>query len=620
VRAHDSASVYKNSDKTALRSAAGRVVGVVRATISAVLCVLATVLIAGIALAQGAAPASPVAPTEVVSPLPGTPDANPATQISFLGAPASRLRDIVVKGSRTGPHAGRLVYYPIHTGGSYVPSRAFAPGERVTVTADVVGYGAVRHVGTTFTVSSPYRLPGSEATTAAAAGALTVMRFHSRPDLEPTAVRVTTPPANPGLGDVFISPDAGVGQTGPMIVAPNGQLVWFKPLGRGIDAFDLNVQLYQGAPVLTWWQGQIIGGHGQGADVIDNSHYQQIATVHAGNGLYADLHDFQITAQGTAWITAFAPVRWDLSSVGGPKNGVVDDCVVQEVDIKTGLVMFEWHALGHLHLSDSYQRVSRSSDSQFDYFHINSLDPLPTGDLLISARNTWATYLVSETNGSVIWQLGGKRSTFKLGPGVSFAWQHDAQLLPDGSISLFDNDDSPAEASQSAALDIALNTSSYTATLLHRYTYPGKGILSPSQGDVQQLSNGDAFVGWGQAGEISEFSPTGHLTFDMQIAAPANSYRAYRYTWSAKPATQPALVPAVTGGKRVLYASWNGATDVARWRVLAGTSSTTLAVVGSYPLTGFETAVPAPSPESYVRIQALSGTGAVLSSSSVVKS
>jgi hypothetical protein len=405
-----------------------------------------------------------------------------------------------------------------------------------------------------------------------------------------------------------------------MIVTPAGKLVWFDPLPRGTTAFDLNRQRYLGAPVLTWWQGNVVEGHGQGVGVIESDHYTPVATVHAGNGLYADLHDFQITPQGTAWITAFAPQHWDLRSVGGAEDGLIDDGVVQEIDIRTGLVMYQWDALGHVAVADTYVHISDSTTSVLDYFHLNSIDPLPDGDLLVSSRNTWAAYLIDAKSGQIVWRLGGKKSTFSLGTGLSFAWQHDAEFLPDGTLTLFDNDASPAEAKQSSALDVAIDPTAHTATLVRQITYPGTGILSDSQGDVQLLSNGDAFVGWGQAGQISEFGSSGQLTFDMHLAAPASTYRAYRYVWTAQPLTQPAL-RAGTPGKDTteLFASWNGATDVASWRVLAGSTPSTLKTVGNYANTGFEIAIAAPTTAPYVRVQALSASGVLLRSSRVLK-
>ena len=589
--------------------------GLVVATAIAALVAAIAVLASTVAAGQGSS-----APVVTVSPLPGTRDANPQTQVSFLGVAASALRDIVVVGSKSGPHSGRLVAYSTHTGGSFLPSRPFDPGESVTVSATVAGYGPPTRIGTEFRVSWPYTLPSSGPGTAIPATPANVMRFHSRHDLEPPAVTVTTAATNPALGDIFLAPDTGPGQAGPEILTPSGQLVWFHPLPPGTRAFDLKAQRYRGAPVLTWWQGQVVEGHGQGVDVIESNRYMPIATVHAGNGLYADLHDFEITSQGTAWLVAYEPQHWNLTPYGGPRNGLIDDSVVQEIDIRTGLVMYEWHAIGHVAISDTYKRIPKMTTTVLDFFHLNSIDPLPNGQLLISSRNTWATYLINQATGRLLWRLGGKKSSFRLGPGVRFAWQHDALMRPDGTISLFDNEAAPAEASESRVLDIAVDAGAHSATLVHQLTYPGQGILSESEGSVQLLSNGDDFIGWGQTGEVSELSPTGQLTFDMHLPPPGGTYQASRVVWNAQPVTQPALAAAgPVHGVTQLYASWNGATGVANWRVLAGTSPTTLAVVGIYPAQGFETAITAPTTAPYVRVQALSADGALLRSSRVVK-
>jgi len=253
-----------------------------------------------------------------------------------------------------------------------------------------------------------------------------------------------------------------------------------------------------------------------------------------------------------------------------------------------------------------------------DYFHVNSIDPLPNGDLLISSRNTWAAYLVSEATGDVLWTLGGKQSSFTLGAGAKFAWQHDVEEQPDGTITVFDNEAAPAVSTQSRILDIAINTTTNTATLVRELTHPGKPILSASQGDIQPLTNGDLFVGWGQAGDVSEFSAADALTFDMAFATPANSYRAYRYVWNALPVTVPAIAAVASGASITVYASWNGATGVASWRVFTGTASNRLKNVGTFPARGFETSMAVKSAPD-VAVQALGANGAVLSTSHVVK-
>ena len=120
-----------------------------------------------------------------------------------------------------------------------------------------------------------------------------------------------------------------------------------------------------------------------------------------------------------------------------PRDGAVADTLLQEIDLKTGLVMYEWHSLDHVPLQ-RLLRLGRAATSSepFDYFHINSIDVEQDGDLLIDSRNTWAAYDVNPKTGQVRWQLGGKHSSFKMGPGAATAWQHDARQQPNGSITL----------------------------------------------------------------------------------------------------------------------------------------------------------------------------------------
>jgi hypothetical protein len=436
-------------------------------------------------------------------------------------------------------------------------------------------------------------------------------------------VTVTTPAADPALGDVFLTPAEGSIQPGAMIVNPAGQLVWFAPSPPGKQSEDLRVQQYLGRKVLTYWQGYIALGHGiDGVGVIDNTAYRRIAQVQAGNGLSMDLHDFVLEPHGVAWITVFEPVYMNLSAYGGASNGIIEDCVIQEIDVRTGLVMFEWHAIGHVPVTNSYSGVSRSPGSIWDWFHINSIDVEPNLNILISSRNTWAVYQIGHTFGEILWTLGGRHSSFTLGPNVRFAWQHDATLLPDGSVEIFDNEDSPRIEARSRGIDIALNTTTRTATLRHQYVDLGHEVLSASQGDVQQLPNADQLIGWGQVGLVSETSSTGTtLTFQLSLPPLVESYRDFRFPWSAVPATPPALVASAgsTAGTTAIAASWNGATGVVDWQVLAGAGASALAPVGApVASTGFETLISAATAARYVAVRAIGAGGAVLGTSAAV--
>jgi hypothetical protein len=583
---------------------------------------LAVVLLVTVGGPLGATAAAAAAslPPVTISPLPGTPDATPSTQISFLGAPASELHDVTVVGSRSGSHSGKLYSYSTAAGASFLPARGFDEGERVTVTAVLESGASKTRIGTSFSIARLYALPREPSHAPPVDSASDVQSFHSRHDLSPPAVHVTVPAINPALGDIFISPDSSGKQDGPMILEPDGGLVWFKPVPAGSEAEDLRVQQYEGKPVLTWWEGQVIDGHGRGNDYIYSTSYEPVATVHAGNGLQADLHEFDLTPQGTALISAYEPIHWNLSSVKGSSDGLLDDCVVQEIDVKTGLVMFEWHALGHVALADSYAPVPHLSSTVYDFFHLNSIQPQADGDLLLDARNTWTAYMISASTGATLWRLGGKHSTFALGPGVRFAWQHDAEILPEGDVSIFDDEATPPESNQSRAITVALDLTTCEATLARQLIHPGVRILTQSEGNAQALPGGEELIGWGEAGYVSQFSLAGALTFDMQLPTRDSSYRAYRFPWSATPAHAPSIAASAgASGTTVLYASWNGATAATGWRVFAGRAPTALAAVGQFPRDGFETEMTLDTTLHYLAVQALGPEDQVLGSSDAVR-
>ncbi|HUN32827.1 MAG TPA: arylsulfotransferase family protein [Trebonia sp.] len=459
-------------------------------------------------------------------------------------------------------------------------------------------------------------------------GSLGVQHFVGRPDLQPPAVTLShsRQKAGPATDDppyVFLTPkgypSTGPGQPGLMIVDRRGGLVWFSP-SNGLTQMDLNVQSYQGKPVLTWWEGKVIDGYGQGQAVIADSSYQTIGVVKGGNGLQADLHEFVITPQGTALVTAYRTAQADLSAVGGKPGGYVLSGVAQEIDIASGTVVFEWDSLDHVPVTATQQGFSGGTKSEpFDYFHINSIAVAPDGDLLISSRNTCALYKVARPSGTVRWTLGGKRSSFRMASGAQFYFQHHARPQGTSSVSLFDDGGSPARESQSRAILLDLDTTTMTARLKSSYTHSA-GLLAQNQGSMQVLPDGRVFVGWGNLPYFSEFLPDGTLTMDGQLPVPDQSYRTFTAAWTGQPATGPTLTARSNpAGGSTVYASWNGATEVERWTVLAGTSGSDLAPAGSQQRAGFETAITVNTTGPYFAVKAQDSSGRQLAQSVVVR-
>jgi hypothetical protein len=362
------------------------------------------------------------------------------------------------------------------------------------------------------------------------------------PTSPPPVTILTSSPFVAQGGDFFISPfgDASTYANGPEIIDSLGNVVWFKAVPAGEEASDFRVQTYNHQPVLTFWQGTGLGGLSTGTDYIYNDRYQQIATVNAGNGLSADGHEFLITPQNTALILSYTTATANLTSIGGPADQTVINGVVQEINIATGQVLFQWNSEDHVPFSQSEQPLPASASTPWDWFHINAVKLDTNGNLLIDARDTWTTYEVNPQSGNIIWQLGGKDSSFKLvaGPGQVldsageiFAWQHDPEALGNGVYTFFDNDSAGTPLlPYSRAVTVRLNPQSRTATLLASDNQP-EGLSAPSQGNAQTTQDGNLVVGWGALPYFSEFSRSGSLLFNAEFPAGVNTYRAYQAQW-----------------------------------------------------------------------------------------
>jgi hypothetical protein len=589
-------------------------------------CVFAALLIGG---AAGSSPASGSTRPNVL-PYPGTPDASPQTQIDFPAVAPSQVASVTVTGSRSGPHQGALSTMGGGRGTAFAPATPFAAGERVTVKATLRNGGRVSFG---FTVARPVRMAVNAATTAASVnsgvvdGAAGVVHasngsngftrsFFSEPWLQAPIVSVRGKNPDPGSGDIVTDAHKSI-QAGPLILDPQGRYVWFDPLPGGQAAFNTTVQNYRGQSYLTFFQGYVNNGVGSGTDMMLNHSYQVVKTVSAANGYQADLHEFAITPQGNAIITAYAPIQADLRSVGGSANGMMLDSIVEEINIASGRLLWEWHAYGHVHLAESY--AGRPNANPYDFFHVSSVQQLPNGNFLISGRHMFAVYDVNPATGKIVWVLGGKHSTFKIGRGANFSWQHDAMMQRNGDITLFDNGAGYRRTEkQSRGLRIRLNVKTKQATLVHQYTH-SPPVSSVSEGSVQHLSNGNVFVGFGSSPTFAEYTNAGKQIWTGNMRSPVQFHRALRLPWSGQPTGSPFAAASPTSSGTTVYASWNGATDIASWRVLAGPRPGALQPVASRGFNGFETGIATSSTQAYFAVQALNRSGRVLGTSAPVQ-
>jgi hypothetical protein len=312
----------------------------------------------------------------------------------------------------------------------------------------------------------------------------------------------------------------------------------------------------------------------------------------------------------------------NLSKYGGAYNGALIDSAVQEYDLRTGKLIHSWDALDHIPLSDS--RASLPTNGfPWDAYHVNSIFLPGDGTFVVSMRNTWGAYKVNIATGAIEWTLGGRHSSFKLGKGADFQWQHDVIVYPGTPlVTLFDDHCCQitgggtyvSPSAPSRALVLKLDQSTHTATIAGQYSH-GANFDSEYMGSTEPLSNGDEFVGWGSAPFFSEYDSAGNMLLDARLPGSDITYRATREPWVGRPLDPPAGSARASGAGTVVYASWNGATEVKTWRVLGGNGAGALTAVATEPKAGFETAIPVTRGYKAFQVQALDAGGRVIGTS-----
>ncbi len=459
--------------------------------------------------------------------------------------------------------------------------------------------------------------------------------YVSASKLHPPKLRTIAPTAKKGLarGDFLVTNSPGnphlkmVGGGGPLILDGHLQPVWAMPAIAGnLTAGNLKEQTYNGKPALSWWEGTV-NGHGittSGEDFVVDGTYRPVATLKGADGWVLSEHDMAISGHD-AWVTAYKNVPMNLTVYHGGAKGTLFDAAVQEYDLTTGQLLYTWDALQHIPLSDSYQAPPTSGP--WDAYHENSIQLVSGNRFLVSMRQEWAAYLVSATTSGIEWTLGGKHSSFKMGRGAQFQWQHDVELHKN-LVSVYDDHCCGFTAAgklinptgPSRALVLTLNTTAHTATQTLQVVR-AKSFDSTFLGNTELLPNGNVLVSWGSTPYFSEYSRSGKLL--MSVSWPTNgggfsniSYRAYLANWSATPFYPPSGAVRSSKGKATVYASWNGATGVSAWRVLAGASSKHLAtVVRKANRTGFETAIQVSKTYATYEVEALNSRGRVIGTS-----
>jgi len=475
-------------------------------------------------------------------------------------------------------------------------------------------------------VGLDFALGGSHAAPLGAYTTRDSYSYASAPGLHPPIIRsdFSKPSAALAPGYIFlgafydVSFPPMVGQSGPLILDRHLQPVWFRPVPTRVVASNLSVQRYEGKPVLAWWQGIITntGEIEEGKYVIVDQHYRPVATLTGKNGWVLTVHELVIRGHD-AWVTANRNLPRDLSKYGGAYNGALVDSAVQEYDLRTGQLLRSWDALDHIPLGDGRASIP-TNGFPWDAYHVNSVNVPGDGTFVVSMRNTWAVYKVDIATGRIEWQLGGRHSSFKFRAGADFSWQHDVEVYPGSPyVTMFDDHCCQitgggtyvSPSAPSRGLVLKLDLARHTAALAGQYSH-GDNFDADYMGSVQPLQGGNEFVGWGSAPYFSEYDASAHMLFDGLLPGHDLSYRVRLEPWVGLPLYPPAAAARVKAGRTFVYASWNGATQVASWRVIAGSS-----VVATAAKSGFETAIPVAGAHGTFTVEALDLSGRVIGTS-----
>lgn len=454
--------------------------------------------------------------------------------------------------------------------------------------------------------------------------------YVTRPDIAAGAHELTTTTTGrESPGQLLTTPGyfETVSGYGTAIYENDGELVWWtQPTEDGYINLDAELITYQGRPALAAFRGPYApGSTGAPEYVVWDTSYNEIASFEMP-GYQMDSHEIEVSPDGSRVMFQAYYIRTvDLSPYGGPAEATVIDAAVQEQDIATGEVTFEWQALDHIDITETRESLVEPDPvvGMFDYLHLNSVDYTPDGDLLVSGRHTSTVYKVDYETGDILWRFGGDNSDFTFDdPAGIPSYQHDARLHRDGRLTLFDNgNEHDPQVSRGATYQ--LDEEAMTAELVEdlRAEPP---VFGAALGSNQRLDNGNQLVSFGSTNVMAEYEdgePVFTGTFEEGVA----TYRTERIDWHATPDTAPdaALGEEVAAdGSRMVYMSWNGATDVRRWLVEAGPSEDELVPLGTARRTGFETAAEMRAPEGadVYRFTALGPLGIPLGSRTLTTS
>ncbi|KAI8663077.1 hypothetical protein NCS56_01113000 [Fusarium sp. Ph1] len=447
-------------------------------------------------------------------------------------------------------------------------------------------------------------------------------KFKSSPH-SPPHISWSTNGKQQSKGYVFITPQSkgnekGLKQEASFIMKTNAEMIYAHE--ESIASEGMGVQALEDQQYLTIWRGVHRNGYGFGEVVLLDHQYKE-TVVNLEESMSAifgqkfpgnlDFHEMELTSRGTILVTAYNTTAADLRLIGGPVDGYVADSMFFEIDIETKEILFSWSSLEHFRIEDSMlPRVTTMGNggqrNPYDFFHLNSIQLVGHDSFLISSRHFWSVYLISRSDGRVLWELKGnsKGGSFGALPAHGrFRWQNHVRAHNATStgmmISMFDNhnseEDNGKTPSRGLLLKLRLPPDPTEKPTVLRVLQSDRARFSTDYGSYQlDLSNNNQFVSYGEGGVVQEFGPgdgtdlrwEGHFGHDDSV----QSYRAFKQTWHGTPAQwDPALVVEKPNDVVMGYVSWNGATDIEAYNVYTVEPGVAMRPLGKAVTWGFET-------------------------------
>jgi hypothetical protein len=529
-----------------------------------------------------------------------------------------------INGDQSGPHSGTAILADDQQTIIFKPTAPFLPGESVSVSfaggrlgSQDESLGTVQFMFQTsshFRSVAPTDAPQSVLTTTQPAPLGNYVTLNGPVPLISITNYLSTPVSVDSYIFAGVKPYSNTINGYLLILNRSGELVYYQALPAGQDYRN-----FQKQPNGLLTYSQSFWGPDSGVYEALDSSYHVVRQYQAGNGYLAENHDLVVLPNGHVLLIIYDRQTIDMTSVGGKPDASFVDCLAQELD-GSGNVVFEWRASEHVPYTESYANMK---GSEVDPYHLNSIQAFPDGNLLLSFRHLSQLIKVDRQTGNILWQMGGKHNQFKfvndsLG---GFSYQHDAELLPNGRLSIFDNGEQ-RDPQVSRAVEYQLDETDRVVTLTWQYTHQ-PGIFAVNMGSTDRLADGNTFIGWGGPTPIaSEVTADGRLVRDIEIVSPG--LQVYRWkvdSWKGNPDTLPTLVVKTAGVTTTLYYSWNGATEVGSYRIEAGVTLDRFSPLVTQVKQGFETstALSGNASACYYRVMAVDKTGRDMRYSNSVK-